>query len=377
MINELKKQPKVAAVNNKKVNNNNKNYKIVPLGILLQIKEAQKTKQNHLKIKKPLEYPNQKNQMSKQKPSYSNNENYKLRIKAIAKGLLYKPIAQKKSHPLSKSPIVSRVVPVAQNKIIPIPTPNKMGSPYKEYFYTEDQNKDYRETMEDFHSIDPTLGMFAIFDGHGGRKPAVYCKDNFAKVLSKSLGATLGNVEKSLSYTFTKIDTELNTKLKEEEETGTTVTLVYITNTEEKRIIYCANVGDSKCYLLTNNGTVSKLTTEHTCADQKEVERIKKLGGYVFNDRVFGSLVVTRSIGDKEMKKYGVIAEPTITKRELNDEDTYVVLGSDGVWDVIGEDNLKVFAKEDMKAETFCKRLVNTALKEGTRDNISCIVIKL
>lgn len=377
MINELKKQPKVVAVNNKDVNNNKKKYKIVPLGILRQINEAQRNKPNHLQLNKPLEYPSQKQQMNKQKSSYSNVENFKSRINAIVKSLHYKPIAQKKSHPLSKSPILSQVVPVAQNKIIPIPTPNKMGSPYKEYFYTEDQNKEFRETMEDFHAIDPTLGMFAIFDGHGGRKPAVYCKDNFANVLSKCLSATLGNVEKSLSYSFTKIDTELNAKLKEEEETGTTATLVYIMNTEEKRIIYCANVGDSKCYLLTNNGTVSKLTTEHTCADQNEVERIKSLGGYVFNDRVFGSLVVTRSIGDKEMKKYGVIAEPSITRRELSDEDSYVILGSDGVWDVIGEDNLKVFAKEDMKAETLCKRLVNTAMKEGTRDNISCIVIKL
>ena len=50
MINELKKQPKVVAVNNKDVNNNKKKYKIVPLGILRQINEAQRNKPNHLQL---------------------------------------------------------------------------------------------------------------------------------------------------------------------------------------------------------------------------------------------------------------------------------------------------------------------------------------
>ena len=125
-------------------------------------------------------------------------------------------------------------------------------------------------------------------------------------------------------------------------------------------------------------GECIKITKEHTCKDQTEVDRIKKKGGYVFNERVFGSLMVTRSIGDKEMKQYGVISEPYISHFNIdNSQDSYIIIASDGIWDIIDEEKLAMFAKEEMPADALCKRLVKMSLEGGTNDNISCIVIKL
>ena len=93
---------------------------------------------------------------------------------------------------------------------------------------------------------------------------------------------------------------------------------------------------DSKCYLIKKN-SILKLTKDHKCNDKEEVERIKKNGGLIFNKRVFGSLMLTRSIGDREMKNYGVSSIPFININKIVDEDLFFVVASDGVWDVINE----------------------------------------
>ena len=273
---------------------------------------------------------------------------------------------------------------------------------FKEYYYCEEKNLSHRKTMEDFHSAipkfagDPTKSYFAIFDGHSGSSPAVYCKDNLHSYLSKSLFNTNFNVEKSLDITFKRIDNEINTHLIQKPtvnpdtdndsvrvEPGTTATVVFIFQeyssvlNQTNRVLYCANVGDSKCFLIKSNGTPIQISTDHNCLVASEVTRIRDNGGIVFGGRVFGTLMLTRSIGDKEMKKYGVLPKPSIKRLEIGNEDKWVVLASDGVWDVVNEDNLRDISRKYDNAERFCKEIVKYAIDADSRDNISCIVIKL
>ena len=243
--------------------------------------------------------------------------------------------------------------------------------------------------MEDFHSIVPQFGndttksYFSIFDGHSGTGPATYCKDNLHSILSKYLYMTNFNVEKSLINTFTKIDKDINDNSTKNDE-GTTATVIFLfqeynsQKRKNQRVLFCANVGDSKSYLIEKNGNVIQLSKDHKCTDTKEVERIKKSGGIVFGGRVFGTLMLTRSIGDKEMKKYGVVSTPTVNRREIDEErDKYVVIASDGVWDVVNVDLLSQMAKEENAAQSLCEKIVKAAIDGDTRDNVSCIVIKL
>ena len=64
--------------------------------------------------------------------------------------------------------------------------------------------------------------------------------------------------------------------------TGSTATIVLIDN----NLIYCANVGDSTCYYLSID-EIKQLSIQHNTKNKKEVERIKKNNGLVFNGKSF------------------------------------------------------------------------------------------
>ena len=130
--------------------------------------------------------------------------------------------------------------------------------------------------------------------------------------------------------------------------------------------------------LFNKKNSIIKLTYDHKCSDEKEVERIKKNGGIVFYGRVFGTLMLTRSIGDREMKKYGVCSQPFVKIEQIdNDNDKFIVLASDGVWDVVNEDELINICNENLNSNDICKKIIQISKERDTRDNVSCIVIKL
>uniref|UniRef100_A0A7S3G5Z2 PPM-type phosphatase domain-containing protein n=1 Tax=Palpitomonas bilix TaxID=652834 RepID=A0A7S3G5Z2_9EUKA len=82
----------------------------------------------------------------------------------------------------------------------------------------------------------------------------------------------------------------------------------------EGSILYLANVGDCRAVIGHADGTPSQLTEDLNCENQKEVERIEKMGGRVVGGRVYGSLAVTRSIGDGDFKFTRVEMEETKKK---------------------------------------------------------------
>lgn len=261
--------------------------------------------------------------------------------------------------------------------------------PYKNYFYLEDKNEQCQREMEDFHFICDGLGsdenasFFGIFDGHGGTFSAKYCQENLSTELGIESNKCKNNDFAScIKKTFININEKLIKELKEDENCGTTASIAVIKkekllNGNYGRFIYTGNVGDSKIYLLQKSGKIIKMSQDHNCKDPNEVNRVKEKGGLVFNFRVFGSLAITRTIGDKAYKEYGVTAEPSIFTHKIVENDNYLILASDGIWDVVSENDLDVFAKEDLGAEALCLKLMNHAKKGGSSDNISCIVIKL
>lgn len=51
--------------------------------------------------------------------------------------------------------------------------------------------------------------------------------------------------------------------------------------------------------------------------------------------RVMGMLLATRSIGDFDLRAYGVIPDPELNCYSRCPEDEFMVLASDGLWDVV------------------------------------------
>ena len=68
---------------------------------------------------------------------------------------------------------------------------------------------------------------------------------------------------------------------------------------------------------------------------------------------------------------------PHIYKAEIDTDDKYIVIASDGVWDVIDEDEIYNYSLISKNSKDFCDIIVKKSIDKGSMDNISCFVIKL
>ena len=273
------------------------------------------------------------------------------------------------------------------------------------YAYIDYPNLEHRKEMEDFHCIKQALGKrynlsyFAIFDGHGGKEVASFLSINLHHYLINELNniqfgindeENINNIIECIKLAFIKIDKDILANDNLTNDVGSTATLIFIyynnlndienynnENQNLERTLICANIGDSSGYLI-NKSNIKLITKHHKCEDASEVKRIRDQGGIVFQGRIFGKLILTRTLGDKEMKKYGVIPEPDFYIKKIENDDFFVIIGSDGIWDVINEDELfKIGNEKKLSSEAFSKKIMDIAKERDTRDNSSCIVIKV
>ena len=276
------------------------------------------------------------------------------------------------------------------------------------YAYIDYPNLEHRQEMEDFHCIKqalgkrPNLSYFAIFDGHGGKDVASFLSINLHHFLIDEINninfgtndeENISNIIHSIKSAFMKIDQNILSNENFTNDVGSTATLIFIYynnlnenilnnnndngNKNVERTLICANIGDSNGYLITKSN-ISQITKPHKCEDTSEVQRIKGTGGIVFQGRIFGKLILTRTLGDKEMKKYGVIPVPDFYTKKIEKDDLFVIIASDGIWDVINEEELyKMGNEKELSSEIFSKKIMDLAKERDTRDNSSCIVIKL
>ena len=251
----------------------------------------------------------------------------------------------------------------------------------KDYFFREEINSKINESMEDFVLIKHpflsmeknNLSLFGIFDGHGGDFVSKYLKENFASVFEKNIKINYSsNFRSILKTAIESIDKDLE-KCNEAENCGSTGTIVIVNNNS----LYCANVGDSKCFYISKNNVV-QISEDHNCTNQKEREELKKKGVLIFQNRVFGCLALTRTFGDNALKKDGVGCEPSIKKIFLDKNNVkFIIIASDGIWDVVNEEKLwEIYnGLKNGTSEEFCNELVDFAMNNGSTDNISCIVL--
>jgi serine/threonine protein phosphatase PrpC len=250
------------------------------------------------------------------------------------------------------------------------------GGLVKNYAYHEESNAEFRNYMEDRGKAvenlngDPDKIIFCIFDGHGGQQVSQFLQENFATYMKKML--PFKNHFEEITKLFKDLDEkvkELNVPL-----VGSTATVVYIERKNGKRMLYCANVGDSRCVLVNKKG-IMRLSKDDRTDDPIERKRIIKEGGTIVNGRVDGILMLTRSFGDWRLKDSGVIVDPHIMRIELNDDDLYLIIASDGLWDAIKDEECKRITQSNPYTLEICKNFVVESLNKLSQDNISCFVI--
>ena len=99
-------------------------------------------------------------------------------------------------------------------------------------------------------------------------------------------------------------------------------------------MLYVANAGDTRA-VLCKNGAAERLSKDHKATEPSEIQRVNEAGGAIIDKRVAGGLAVSRALGDHAYKTFGVTAEPYVVRYVLRPFDKYLIIASDGVWDVI------------------------------------------
>jgi protein phosphatase 2C len=152
-----------------------------------------------------------------------------------------------------------------------------------------------------------------------------------------------------------------------------------------------ANAGDSRAIILRNDGLVLPLTDDHKPDREDEKNRVEAAGGQILywnGRRVMGVLAMSRAIGDQGLQPF-VIPDPEITVLERRDDDELIIMGSDGIWDVLSNEETCQLAKRAIArahakgansrtaAKVAATVLIRAALSKGSRDNITVIVLDL
>merc|ERR1712176_628362 len=92
-------------------------------------------------------------------------------------------------------------------------------------------------------------------------------------------------------------------------------------------------------------------------------------------------LAVSRGLGDKDFKGPDIVsAEPEITIHEVDwDTDEFVILASDGIWDVITDKMAVKLVREKLRAgqnqDQASEALVRRAVERGSPDDCTVLVV--
>lgn len=213
--------------------------------------------------------------------------------------------------------------------------------------------KGEREYMEDTHVVAQKglIKFYGVFDGHSGKQVSNYLKRHLPrKLLSEVCKSDLStkSVIDTINRVYKEIDLDIMKK-KFKGDPGSTAIVALIVRDK----CFLINVGDSRG-LLISNGKILYRTKDHKPNLKEEKERVLKYGGKVTYDDVprvsyplsNKELAMSRAFGDIDYKinkngtylydKAPVIVIPSIKIKRLEPNVKYtLVLGSDGVWDVM------------------------------------------
>ncbi|XP_074581933.1 putative protein phosphatase 2C 27 [Curcuma longa] len=225
----------------------------------------------------------------------------------------------------------------------------------------------------------PSPGAFyGVFDGHGGSDAACFVKNNILKYVidDKEFPA---NVDRALKSAFLKADLALADSPSLDRSSGTTALTALIFG----RSLLIANAGDCRA-VLGKRGRAIELSRDHKPNCKTEQLRIEKLGGSVFDGYLNGQLSVARALGDWHMKgakgsAYPLIAEPELQETILTTEDEFLIIGCDGLWDVMSSQCAVTITRKELMEhndpERCSRELVREALKRNTCDNLTVVVV--
>jgi len=244
-----------------------------------------------------------------------------------------------------------------------------------------------RMSNEDIYNvteIDANLLYFAVFDGHGGQACAQYTNENMITHITYWLNRGERDLQFILENSFIEVNNSFARFVTFNPFvegwngcSGTTATVCLLRNGIELVVAHC---GDSRA-LLCRNGDVVRLTTDHNSNVKAEKERIVKSNGFLKSDSlgvglVNGRLAMTRSIGDLDLKPYGVIALPDTRSLEIkHGRDAFIILTTDGVNHVMSDKEVVDAVQSCGKPSEAAQFVTDQALHYACQDNATAVVV--
>lgn len=290
--------------------------------------------------------------------------------------------------------------------------------------YAHSSSRGMRPTMEDAVCMRldlpglPNSAFFGVFDGHAGADAAGYASQVIITQFIQKMQAsgrfgsgrsTRGrsavisswppvlddpyniHIARTLTQAFCDTDLQIADKFVKSKKVrgpasdpGCTATCVLVT----QDFFVFANLGDSRA-LLSSGQQLAFATRDHKPNDQTEKDRICEAGGFVLRGRVCAQLAVSRALGDHQFKDSRLpqaeqmvspIPDITFVDRNLLTDD-FLLVCCDGVFDVMSNSQALEFVRASMKITSslgeVAARLVQFALKRGSTDNLSVVIVDL
>ncbi|KAL3633421.1 putative protein phosphatase 2C 59 [Castilleja foliolosa] len=245
------------------------------------------------------------------------------------------------------------------------------------YGYASSPGK--RSSMEDFYEtrIDgvngEVVGLFGVFDGHGGARAAEYVKQNLFSNLIKHPNF-ISDTKSAIADAYSHTDSEfLKSENNQNRDAGSTASTAILVGDR----LLVANVGDSRA-VICRGGNAIAVSRDHKPDQTDERRRIEEAGGFVMwagTWRVGGVLAVSRAFGDRLLKQY-VVADPEIQEEKVDDTLEFLILASDGLWDVVTNEEAVSMTKPISDPEEAAKRLMQEAHQRGSGDNTTVVVVR-
>ncbi|KAF9435884.1 Protein phosphatase 2C 2 [Entomortierella beljakovae] len=266
----------------------------------------------------------------------------------------------------------------------------------KRLAYGASSMQGWRITMEDAHTtlldIENAKGtaFFAVYDGHGGPNIAKYSGEGLYKRVVADGAFAKGDYRTAIKNGFLEMDRALRHDPEYgSDSSGCTAITATIT---DKNILYVGNAGDSRA-VLGSDGAGIALSNDHKPVNKEESRRIVAAGGFVESGRVNGSLALSRALGDFEFKTNStlgpedqiVTACPAILEHKLTDDDEFLVLACDGIWDCMTSQEVVTFVRrgiaDRIPLDTICEMTMDHCLAADSDisyigcDNMTMVIV--
>jgi protein phosphatase len=231
----------------------------------------------------------------------------------------------------------------------------------------------YRERNEDRCVVDVERGVFLVVDGVGGHYGGAEASEILAGVLPDWLAATARCAWQDVDLIESAVADAVEAARKEMIELANTdpefgrmaATMAFALVVD--RTLYVTRIGDCRAYLL-HRGRLQRLTKDQTFV----VAAIDAglLTEETARDHVWRH-VVTNTVGVKPLDEPIEVDEFDLSARDR------LLLCSDGLTDVVSDEELQEFLSLGCDPRTTADALVKLALDHDSHDNVTCVVVDL